>query len=135
MWDFNLRITEHKWIFCCHRLYLLGYIIFLSLFLKHIHFQHRSICMYHKWYLTYTCITIYNYINIAIQHKIMMSMYLYFTIVSSTQYVRNNFELTKKGKFCHYERKSKRITKTEKEKKMCRKHAGNFQASVSSLYK
>ena len=47
---------------------------------------------------------------------------------------RNSFELTKKGKFRHLERKSKRITKT-KEKKKCAKHSGNFQASASSLYK
>ena len=64
------------------------FLLFIILFLKHIHFQHSSTCMYHKWNLTYTCITIYNCLNIAIQHKYMLSMYWYFTIVSSTQYVQ-----------------------------------------------
>ena len=50
--------------------------------------------MYHKWYITYTFITIYNCINIAFQHKIMLSMYLYFTIVSPFM---NIFDFTTAG--------------------------------------
>ena len=64
------------------------FLLFIILFLKHIHFQHSSTCMYHKWNLMYTCITIYNCLNIAVQHKYMLSMYWYFTIVSATQYVQ-----------------------------------------------
>ena len=51
-------------------LYILFLLLFIIIFLKHIHFQDRSTCMYHIWCITYTCITIYNCINIAIQHKI-----------------------------------------------------------------